>query len=110
MPLSPNLPAEEWIHHFVYSDNPKFKGKSKTKRIKMALGAYYSAKHKGTGKKENLLLIPADVLLEILENQDLFNSFIKEEEDLIKGSPCTTKEGTPGIIQMKFGKLVCVAV
>ena len=30
------------IHDFVHSDNPKFKGKSKKERQKMALGAYYS--------------------------------------------------------------------
>ena len=41
--LSKKAPAGSWIHDFVKSDNPKFKGKSKKERIKMALGAYYSA-------------------------------------------------------------------
>jgi hypothetical protein len=44
MPLSSSQDVGTWIHHFVHSDNPKFKGKSKEKRRKMALGAYYAAK------------------------------------------------------------------
>ena len=36
-------PASKWIHDFVHSDNPKFAGKSKAERIKMALGAKYAA-------------------------------------------------------------------
>lgn len=41
--LSPDAPASEWIDDFIKSDAPQFKGKSKKERIKMALGAYYSA-------------------------------------------------------------------
>lgn len=40
--------AADYIHDFVHSDNPKFKGKSKAERIRMALGAYY-----GKGLFEN---------------------------------------------------------
>jgi len=40
--LSQSDPASKWIHDFVKSDNPKFKGKTKKERIKMALGAYYA--------------------------------------------------------------------
>lgn len=36
-------PASKWIHDFVHSDNPKFRGKSKEERIRMALGAKYAA-------------------------------------------------------------------
>ncbi len=39
--LSKDATASDWIHDFVHSDNPKFEGKSKAERIKMALGAYY---------------------------------------------------------------------
>lgn len=39
--LSKDASSGEWIHDFVHSDNPKFKGKTKKERIKMALGAYY---------------------------------------------------------------------
>jgi hypothetical protein len=40
--LSKNADAGDWIHDFVHSDNPKFEGKSKSERKKMALGAYYA--------------------------------------------------------------------
>jgi hypothetical protein len=39
--LSKDASAGDWIHDFVHSDNPKFAGKSKAERKKMALGAYY---------------------------------------------------------------------
>lgn len=39
--LSKDATAGEWIHDFVHSTNPKFEGKTKKERIKMALGAYY---------------------------------------------------------------------
>jgi hypothetical protein len=37
-------PTGRWISDFVHSDNPKFAGKSKKERIRMALGASYAAK------------------------------------------------------------------
>jgi len=42
--LKASDPAGKYIHDFVHSDNPKFAGKSKTKRIQMALAASYGAK------------------------------------------------------------------
>jgi uncharacterized protein YggL (DUF469 family) len=41
--LSKDDPIEKWIKDFIESDNPKFKGKSKDKRIEMAKAAYYAA-------------------------------------------------------------------
>jgi hypothetical protein len=41
--LKASDPTGEWIHDFVHSDNPKFAGKSKKERIRMALGAKYGA-------------------------------------------------------------------
>lgn len=35
--------AADYIHDFVNSSNPKFKGKSKQERIRQALGAYYGS-------------------------------------------------------------------
>ena len=43
--LSKDASAGDWIHDFVHSDNPKFAGKSKAERKKMALGAYYGKKN-----------------------------------------------------------------
>lgn len=40
--LGKSAEAGDWIHDFVHSTNPKFEGKSKKQRIKMALGAYYA--------------------------------------------------------------------
>lgn len=42
--LKASDPTGKWIHDFVHSDNPKFAGKSKKERIRMALGASYGAK------------------------------------------------------------------
>jgi len=51
MPLPKNAKPEAWIKDFVHSDNPKFKGKDKKTRIKMALAAYYAKKAAGMRKK-----------------------------------------------------------
>lgn len=40
--ITKDTSAGEIISDFVHSDNPKFEGKSKKERTKMALGAYYS--------------------------------------------------------------------
>lgn len=39
--LGAKASSSDFIHDFVHSVNPKFEGKSKKERIKMALGAYY---------------------------------------------------------------------
>ena len=44
--LSKDASAGDWIHDFVHSDNPKFAGKSKEMRKKMALAAYYAKQRK----------------------------------------------------------------
>ena len=44
-------PAGEYIHGFVNSDNPKFAGKSKAKRIQMAIAASYAAKGKSRNEE-----------------------------------------------------------
>ena len=49
--LKASDPAGEYIHGFVHSDNPKFAGKSKTKRIQMALAASYAAKGKSRNEE-----------------------------------------------------------
>jgi hypothetical protein len=43
--LSKDASAGDYIHDFIHSDNPKFAGKSKAERKKMALGAYYGKKN-----------------------------------------------------------------
>lgn len=41
--LGKDASAGDWISDFIKSDNPKFEGKSKEERKRMALGAYYAA-------------------------------------------------------------------
>ena len=50
--LSKDASAGAWIHDFVHSDNPKFSGKSKAKRKKMALAAYYAKQRNEEVEKE----------------------------------------------------------
>lgn len=45
--ITKSTPTGEVIKDFVHSKNPKFKGKSKKERIKMALGAKYGMMKKG---------------------------------------------------------------
>lgn len=44
--MASDATAADYIHDFVHSDNPKFAGKSKKERMKMALGAFYAKKGK----------------------------------------------------------------
>lgn len=43
--LGADATVEDYIHDFVNSDNPRFDGKSKRERIRMALGAFYARKN-----------------------------------------------------------------
>jgi hypothetical protein len=43
--LGSDATAADYIHDFVHSANPKFKGKSKEERIQMALGAFYGKRY-----------------------------------------------------------------
>jgi hypothetical protein len=49
--LTKGMKVSDVIHDFVHSDDPKFKGKSKKERQKMALGAYYGM-HPEKSRKE----------------------------------------------------------
>jgi len=48
-------PAGEYIRGFVNSDNPKFAGKSKAKRIQMAIAASYAAKGKSRNEEVEIV-------------------------------------------------------
>lgn len=49
--LKASDPAGKYVSDFVHSDNPKFAGKSKSKRIQMALAASYAAKGKSRNEE-----------------------------------------------------------
>jgi hypothetical protein len=57
--LSKDAKAGDYISDFVHSTNPKFDGKSKKDRIKMALGAYYDTNKKKDGVSEGYYEKPA---------------------------------------------------
>ncbi len=50
--LTPDMEITDWIHDFVHSKSKRFKDKDKKTRIKMALGAWYSAQHKSKKLQE----------------------------------------------------------
>lgn len=52
--LSKDASAGDWIHDFVHSDNPKFAGKSKAERKKMALGAYYGKQNENYANNNDM--------------------------------------------------------
>lgn len=74
--LGKDAAASDWIHDFVHSTNPKFEGKSKKERIKMALGAYY-----GKQNEKNLRVEETDTSEknEMAETQLHFIKYAAEE-------------------------------
>lgn len=56
-------PAGTWIHDFVHSKNPKFAGKSKKERMRMALGASYAAKRNEEVELEEAIKLGSKVMI-----------------------------------------------
>jgi hypothetical protein len=86
--LKKDASAGDWIHDFVHSDNPKFKGKSKAERKKMALGAYYAKQNEEKDcscdddhpdEKEDKALVKKMVKKNALKNEELE---LSESEDI----------------------------
>jgi hypothetical protein len=50
--LNPSMGSAKYIDDFVKSKDPRFEGKTKKERIKMALGAYYGAKNESVETEE----------------------------------------------------------
>jgi hypothetical protein len=50
--LNPSMGSAKYIDDFVKSKDPRFEGKTKKERIKMALGAYYGAKNESVKTEE----------------------------------------------------------
>jgi hypothetical protein len=50
--LNPSMGTAKYIEDFVKSKDPRFEGKTKKERIKMALGAYYGAKNESVETEE----------------------------------------------------------
>jgi hypothetical protein len=72
--LGKDAKAADWIHDFIHSDNPKFAGKSKAKRQKMALAAYYAKQRNEEAEhddeKEDKALVKKMVKKSALKNEE----------------------------------------
>jgi hypothetical protein len=71
--LSKDATAGDWIHDFVHSKNPKFAGKSKAERKKMALGAYY-------GKQNEEFVTEAEVVASAGSQDEVTTDTLKGRE------------------------------
>jgi hypothetical protein len=65
--LNPSMGSAKYIDDFVNSKDPRFEGKTKKERIKMALGAYYGAKNEA---------VEVDQIDEI--SSDLANRYVQK--------------------------------
>ena len=77
--LKASDPAGKYIHDFVHSDNPKFAGKSKAKRIQMALAASYAAK----GKSRNEEVEQLDEYGDTAKGQEMLTKVQKRAVDRV---------------------------
>lgn len=68
--LDKSAPASAWIHDFVHSTNPKFKGKSRKERIHMALGAFYGKQNEERAADEQRINEEFISLTEALKEGD----------------------------------------
>ena len=82
--LKTSTPTSDWIDDFVHSENPKFAGKSKKERIRMALGAAYAA-------KRNEEVEQIDELNKDTVSQNDYFKRRKDEEDRIAGTKAPAK-------------------
>lgn len=99
--LAKNAAAGEWIHDFVHSDNPKFAGKSKEMRKKMALAAYYAKQ-----QNEDKQVIRKEEAME--ENWDAMLAHSKKMGDATRKSTKTyhdiKKTSTGTVYTKQFDK------
>jgi hypothetical protein len=86
--LSKDASAGDWIHDFVHSDNPKFAGKSKAERKKMALGAYYGKKNEELESVEEKVIAGTpgwkEVPKEVKDKSGAVHSPMSRAKDLAK--------------------------
>ena len=103
--LSKDATAGDWIHDFVHSDNPKFAGKSKAERKKMALGAYYAKNEEIEMKElsEEIVDLPINPLTgELEDDYELLVS--GDAKELKKNQRMMIEEGTAQYKKKPSGK------
>lgn len=89
--LKASDPTGKWIHDFVHSDNPKFAGKSKKERIRMALGAAYASKRNEEVDLEEAIKLGTKVKMHApgKDYHDLVGSIGEIRHGAFKGAPKT---------------------
>ena len=103
--LSKDATAGTWIHDFVHSKNPKFAGKSKAERKKMALGAYYAKNEEIEMKElsEEIVDLPINPLTgELEDDYELLVS--GDAKELKKNQRMMIEEGTAQYKKKPSGK------
>jgi hypothetical protein len=99
--LGKDASAGDWIHDFVHSDNPKFAGKSKAERKKMALGAYYGKQNEATNYEPSDAPLTTDTLAGRMPGgkSNSFKSFKIRVRPLSKEGETKPGDDTPKVIQ-----------
>jgi hypothetical protein len=101
--LGKDATAGDWIHDFIHSDNPKFAGKSKAERKKMALGAYYGKQNENTLDSLAATEAPSD-------NSDMTNgtskaaTMVKNLKKKIKEETYDWEKDDKSSMQKPYGK------
>lgn len=97
--LKASDPAGKYISDFVHSDNPKFAGKSKKKRIQMALAASYGAKsnEEVENVEEGILSAVGDAVKTVAQVG------AKGAKELVKGLAHGSDEDMRKNLQKKMG-------
>lgn len=81
MPLTKDTPMKTFIDDFVKSDDPKFAGKSKAKRIEMAKAAWFAKQKEklGEAKKLELVMTPDGYAAVSKKVKKVVNKLTKED-------------------------------
>lgn len=84
-------PVETWIADFVKSDNPRFDGKTKKERIKMALGAYYASSQKNESASDRRALKIVSLALNSTDEATM-KFFVESNENISEKSILTIRD------------------
>jgi hypothetical protein len=95
--LPASASAADYIHDFVHSDNKRFSGDSKQKRIRRALGAYYGKKHHV--KEENIKNIREDAVEPLIGEDGKNKKKKRVKKESGPDSPIQLNKGVPNRYQ-----------
>ena len=84
-------PVEKWIADFVKSDDPRFDGKDKKERIRMALGAFYNSQEKNESASDRRALKIVSLALQS-DDEPTMKFFIESNENISEKSILTIRD------------------